>query len=413
MRRPSEVVLHAIWMRRLYRPALRTTQGEPVEVLYPGEARGTEGGPDFRAARLRIGELVWIGDVEIDVVPRGWYQHQHHENPAFERVVAQVVWEAEGGYEVRDKNGRLVPVVPLAPCVPEGLHQRILQSHSLFPCAGLAKEVPESLWTSLYDTEGEARLLSRHHHYRSLEDLYRAFWEALLYGFGLPTLGKAFQQLAEAVPLNMVLRYQGDSLSMEALLFGMAGLLEGQTASDHLYEKDLLARWDYLRAKHGLSPLALRWSRYRPAASPWIRLSMVVQMLLQYTELGTLIGHPPEALPLPSPYWQRHWAWQKPLPAPLRHPSVLLLQNLRINTLYPFAIYYYRLLGRVEQALDYVERLRALPPENHHISRLYARWAYPARNAWQTQGQIHLWRTRCTQQTCLSCPVGAYLRKHV
>ena len=410
--RPSEVVLHAMWMRRLYQPGLRTTQGEAVEVLYPGEARGAEGGPDFRAARLRIGDLMWIGDVEVDVVSQGWYQHHHHENPAFEQVIAQVVWEAQGGYEIRDRQGRSVPIVPLAPCVPEGLRQRFSHSQALFPCAVLAKEVPEALWESLYDTEGEARLLSRHHHYRSLEDLYKAFWEALLYGFGLPTLGKAFQQVAQALPLSMLLRYQGDSVSMEALLLGMAGLLEGQTAGDHPYEEALLKRWAYLRAKHGLRPLVLRWARYRPVASPCIRFSMVVQLLLRYPDIATLIGQPPEALSLPSPYWQRHWAWQKPLPTPLKRPSTFLLQNLRINALYPFAIYYYRLLGQVERALEYVDRMRTLPPENHRISRLYAKWAYPAKNAWQTQGQLHLWRVRCSQQACLTCPIGAYLRNH-
>ncbi len=412
MVRPSEVVLHAIWARRLYQPALRTTQGELVEVLHPGEARGAEGGPDFRAARLRIGDLVWIGDVEVDVEPRGWYQHQHHENTAFTQVVAQVVWEADSSCEVRDKNDRSVPIVPLGPCVTEGLRQRLARPILSMPCAALARDVPATVWEALYEAEGEARLRSRHRHYRTLEDLYGAFWEALLYGFGLPALGEAFQRLARAVPLSLVLRYRGDGLSMEALLLGMAGLLEGQVPGGHAYEGELLERWAYLRAKHGLQPLCLRWPRYRPAASPSIRLSMVVQLLLNYPDVATLIGHPPEALALPSPYWQRHWAWQRPLPSPLRRPSVWLLQNLRINALYPFAIYYYRLLGQIERALEYVDRLRALPPENHRFFRLYARWAYPAQNAWQTQGQIHLWRERCSQQACLGCPIGAYLRKH-
>lgn len=406
------MVLQAIWARRLYRPALRTTEGEVVEVLHPGEPQGGEGGPDFRAARLRVGGLLWVGDVEVDVEPQGWYSHGHHENPAFGQVVVQVVWEAVGNYEVRDWRGRLVPVVPLASCVAEGVRQRLDRAHAPIPCAALAKEVPEAIWEALYEAEGEARLRSRHRHYRTLEDLYQAFWEALLYGFGLPTLGEAFQNLARAVPLSLVLRYQGEGLSMEALLLGMAGLLEGQTAKEHPYEGELLERWSYLRAKHGLHPLSIRWARYRPAASPSIRLSMVVQLILQYPDLATLIGQPPEALPLPSPYWQRHWAWQKPLPTPFRRPSAFLLQNLRINALYPFAIYYYRLLGQVERALEYVDRLRALPPENHRISRLYGQWAYPAKNAWQTQGQIHLWRERCSQKACLTCPVGLYLRKH-
>jgi len=413
VRRPSEVVLHAIWVRRLYRPALQTVSGEAVEVLHPGQARGREGGPDFRGARLRIGGLLWIGDVEIDVVPQGWYQHGHHENPAFGQVVAQVVWEADGGAQVRDHQGRVVPVVPLAPFVVESLQKQLTATELPFPCAALAQDVPQAVWESLYETEGEARLKSRHQRYRTMDDLYRAFWEALLYGFGLPALGEPFRMLAQALPPALVLRYQGDGLAIEALLLGMAGLLgEEAVQKAEPYEVAILERWGYLRAKHDLRPLSLRWPRYRPAASPAIRLSMMAQMLLQYPDLATLIGQPPEALPLPSPYWQKHWAWQKPLPQPLKRPSAFLLQNLRINALYPFAVYYYRLLGQIERSLEYVNRLRTLPPEDHHISRLYARWAFPAKNAWQTQGQIHLWRERCEKKACLSCPVGLYLREH-
>ncbi len=405
--------MHAIWVRRLYRSTLRTVTGETVEVLYPGQARGSEGGPDFRGARLRIGGLLWVGDVEIDVAPQGWYQHGHHANPAFGQVLVQVVWEADGGTEVRAHQGRGVPVIPLAPFVVEGVQERLTSAELPFPCAALAQEVPQAVWESLYETEGEARLKSRHQRYRTMEDLYRAFWEALLYGFGLPALGEPFRMLARVLPPALVLRYQGDELSIEALLLGMAGLLEGQTAHPaEPYEEALLKRWTYLRAKHHLQPLALRWPRYRPAASPAIRLSMMAQTLLQYPDLATLIGQPPEALPLPSPYWQKHWAWQKPLPHPLKRPSPLLLQNLRINALYPFAMYYYGLLGQIERSLEYVDRLRALPPEEHRISRLYARWAFPAKNAWQTQGQIHLWRERCVKKACLSCPVGLYLREH-
>ncbi|RMF45782.1 MAG: hypothetical protein D6750_11335, partial [Bacteroidetes bacterium] len=85
------------------------------------------------------------------------------------------------------------------------------------------------------------------------------------------------------------------------------------------------------------------------------------------------------------------------------------LHKVAINAVYPFAMYYHRLTGQLEKALEVLERFRSLPAENHQYARLYARWAYPAENAWQTQGQLQLWREACLAQWCLTCEVGRYL----
>ncbi len=409
---PAEVILQALWGRRLFRSPLRTVAGERVEVLDPGQLKGEQGGPDFRGARLRIGQLLWVGDVEVDPSAEDWFQHRHHENPLFETVIAQVVWEAAPGSRITDRQGRAIPIIALAPHVEQGLHERLNPQKAPFPCAPLAREVPAALWEALYDAKGEERLRSRHGHYRTLESLYAAFWEALLYGLGLPDFGEAFREIARAVRLMLLTRYQGEVLSMEALLLGVAGLLEGQVAQAHPYEGLVLERWAYLRAKHDLRSLPLRWGRFRPVTSPAIRLSIAANLLHQHPETGMLLAHPPEALPLPSPYWQEHWAWQKPLSQPLKKSSQFLERNLRINALYPFGVYYFRLLGHMERALEYIDRLRQLPPEHNRITRLYATSAHPAQNAWQSQGQLFLWRTLCSQQKCMDCPIGLYLRQN-
>ena len=78
-----------------------------MRVLHPG-FRSVEGGPDFRGAVLQIGEgQTCSGDVEVDVRSSGWRAHGHDINPAFEKVVLQVVWEGE-----RSAAGQ-IPVLPL------------------------------------------------------------------------------------------------------------------------------------------------------------------------------------------------------------------------------------------------------------------------------------------------------------
>lgn len=406
----SELLLHWLWQKQLYHTeALRTLSGEAVEVLLPGQATEKEG-PDFVGAEVRIGGMRWVGSVEIDRTPAQWYAHRHHENPQYRTVVLHVVWEAPSSAVTLDDLGRSVPILPLAPAVPEAQLRRLLPEKAPFPCAGLARLAPEALWHTLYDSWAEHRLRARHQTYRSTEELFQAFWEALAYSFGVPQ-GAAFRQIAQALPWAWLQRYAETLPEKEAALLGVAGFLEDLAAPKDPYEETLLSQWRYLVQKHGLHALALRWRPTRPAAAPSLRLAMLAALLDSYPRLAQLLETPPAQLPLPSPYWQQHWNLQKKLRTPLQKPSAFLLRNVQINAIYPFAIYYLRALGRVEAALEVLAAFRALPPEIHKYTRIYARWAYPAQNAWQTQGQLELWREACMPQACLRCQVGQFLRQ--
>jgi len=95
--RPPERLLQAIWQhQRLLRDRLRTADGQPVSVLHPG-FRNVEAGPDFRDAVIQIGdEPPRSGDVEIDLESSGWQAHHHAGNPAYAKVLLQVIWEVSG-----------------------------------------------------------------------------------------------------------------------------------------------------------------------------------------------------------------------------------------------------------------------------------------------------------------------------
>lgn len=403
-----ELVLSWLWQRRLYAPAaLRTTCGQEVEVVSPGRP-GEGAGPDFVGAEVRIEGLRWLGAVEVDTRPEAWYAHRHHENPLYRTVVLHVVWEASPQQVTVDIEGREIPILPLAPAVPAERLQAVWAGRTPFPCAGIARLAPAALWYGLYNRWGEERLRARHRTYADKQAFFQVFWEALAYSYGAPD-GEPYRRLAEALPWATLARYTEDLLNKEAALLGVAGLLEAVKPPQDPYEEHLLASWRYLQQKHGWRPLALRWKPTRPQASPYVRLAMLAALVEAYPRPDPLLEALPAALPLPSPYWCAHWAWQRPFPVPLRKPSSTFLHRVAINALYPFAVYYFRLTGRLERALETIERFRDLPPENHRYARLYARYGYPAGNAWQTQGQIQLWREACLPQRCLDCEVGRYL----
>jgi hypothetical protein len=87
----SETLLQRIWLRRDFdESAARLTSGEPVAILHPG-AWNRLGGPDFHAARLRFGDRVVEGDIEVHFRAEAWAGHGHNADPAYENVVLHVV----------------------------------------------------------------------------------------------------------------------------------------------------------------------------------------------------------------------------------------------------------------------------------------------------------------------------------
>ena len=89
-----------MWEHRLLgHAAPQTTDGRLIEVIDPGR-RNVDAGPDFFNAKVRIGDRVWAGNVEMHLRSSDWLTHRHNENRAYDSVILHVVTEAdtEGGH---------------------------------------------------------------------------------------------------------------------------------------------------------------------------------------------------------------------------------------------------------------------------------------------------------------------------
>ena len=115
-----EQLLHYIWRHRLYAQVpLFTTNNQLVEVIDPG-LPNRNAGPDFFNAKLKIGGVLWVGNVEIHTHASDWYLHGHQTNPLYHNVILHVVEEADA--EVRRADGEPVPQLVLH--CPEAIAQR-------------------------------------------------------------------------------------------------------------------------------------------------------------------------------------------------------------------------------------------------------------------------------------------------
>ena len=90
-----EQLLHYAWKHKLFplKP-LHTTQGESLEIINPG-VPNPNAGSDFSNARIRMGGVVWAGDVEIHLRASDWKRHGHHLDKNYDSVILHVASEID------------------------------------------------------------------------------------------------------------------------------------------------------------------------------------------------------------------------------------------------------------------------------------------------------------------------------
>ncbi len=439
--RVPEALVHEVWQaRRFDHTALVTSGGVPVTVLDPG-TYNTDRGPDFRAARLRIGPTEWAGDVEIHTTSGGWFDHKHHLDAAYNGVVLHVALHADiwtGGLLRAD--GTPLPELILYPHLDAPLRTLLYQfyAHPAGPllCAASWARVPAEIREAWIEALAVERMQAKRDRlavtYLQAPDL-----EALLHGRLFAALGyaknaEAMTALARRLPLPLV-RQIPDALDLEALHLGAAGLLPAPAdllRSDRAsadYAMDLRERFDRLRLRFDVPAMdraAWRFFRLRPANFPPLRIAQAVAMLraggvLHRDPLGRLgealrAAEPAEALrqalrATPGPFWETHVRLEKATKP--RAPSIgrSRLDALIANAVVPVLLLHAEQTADLALEASVFAVLRALPPESDEVTRRFAALGTRPRDAFAAQGLHQLYRTRCAEARCLSCKVGQYL----
>jgi hypothetical protein len=120
----TERLLQKIWLRGEFDMAhARVEDGPPLRIVHPGRWN-LLGGPDFRQARLRLGDREMTGDVELHLHAGDWAAHAHASDPAYDRVVLHVVLfppAADG--QARRADGSPIPTLVLLPLLLHDLEE--------------------------------------------------------------------------------------------------------------------------------------------------------------------------------------------------------------------------------------------------------------------------------------------------
>jgi hypothetical protein len=425
----KEDFLHYVWQHQYFdKNDLRTTAGEEIQVLRPGQ-RNADAGPDFLNARLRLGEVEWNGAVEIHLRASDWQRHNHQVDKKYDQVVLHVVHQADA--DVHRTNGSLIPALALAPRLAPDLLARYealiaAPPAAPLPCAPLLGQVPMLVRTMMTErtllerVEQKADALGTLHEHLG-HDWEATAYHALMAAFGFQKNSEPLARLAKAVPLPLVRRHRHDQRQLEALLFGQAGMLaENDETTDDEYLRDLRQEYAFLRHKYDLGPTALaahEWNylRLRPANFPAVRLGQLVGLLhrrpalfdaLLTAQSGAALGEFFAGAPAPA-YWQQHFRPGRAGKVPsLGKGSIELLI---INVVVPLRVAYARHTGQAELVESSITLLTELPAEHNQYTDLYQDLGFEHRTAADSQGLLALHKGYCQPRRCLHCAIGGRL----
>ena len=287
------------------------TDGVSLEVVHRGTwSHGL--GPDFRDALILFDEReLRAGSVEIHLRTRGWSDHGHHLDPAYDTVVLHLVGQHDGA-ETRRLNGSIVPVAVIGPidrfAVPE-LAAWDWHAVGGATCATrLSAGGPASI-RQILQRLGDVRLAARSARLEgrlSAEAPGEILWGELLDGLGFAMNREPMRRIARAVPLAsieaLLLAMPGASREAVArgILLGVAGFLPLSPTEAHLgglAERDV-SELEQSWLDHGgpwrdetIPATAWNRARVRPANHPVPRLLAAARLACHRQRTRRGAGH--------------------------------------------------------------------------------------------------------------------------
>lgn len=414
----NDAFIKFVWQYgRFDKKNLCTQTGEPIEIISAGTPN-PKSGPDFTGATLRIGKDLWKGGIVVQVDGGDWYSRQHDFNANYSNVILSVSFR--NVLPASNIGGRQIPTLELNGKIPAefiDFYNDLMKSRSVLSCQESFNGFDKLTLIALRDRLITERLEIRSGEiFRILDDVEwdwdMAFYKLLIryYGDGIATVN--FKELSRMLNYEVLLENKQSIFSCEAMIFGQAGLLDGEFKDS--YPKILQDQFNDLRMVYDLEVMDPEaWNNSTPAAGPkvaqilaqlaWMinNEELAFQHFLEAAEPARMVRHVRHSF-----YWDDHIGFDQPVngerPAPVNDPS----QRLMINVITPAIYAYGKAMGVPDICLHTLDILHEMEPEVNRKTALLSSINLPIRSAADSQAGGHLMNSYCINKLCLSCPVG-------
>jgi hypothetical protein len=337
----QEKFLYEIWKEKKFIKSLSTTDSQSIEIIDPGLQNRELAGPDFHNARIRIGNITYLGDVEIDTSHSKWKTHGHNIDNKYNKVILHVVLSNENNKNyVFTKEGRKVQSICLVDFLDENFQNSLRnairneRNNRIFsmPCSEsnllvTEKEKLDYLFNlgtmrfknktkKIFDRLKEMVYLKKMNirepvvRYDFGDDYFNkkfspndfndeVIWQQLVYEMIFEALGYSknkdiMLKLAKAVNIEFLKNYSNKEnfdKVIECSLFNVSGLIpldfsfSDEATSE--YVRELVETWDGVNNKYDgptFSPESWHFFKLRPQNFPTVRISGGSRLLQRIIE---------------------------------------------------------------------------------------------------------------------------------
>lgn len=420
-----EEIFQLLWSHRMLGLPLTLEGGGNVRVIDPG-VLNRDSGPDFFNAKVRVGNSLWAGNVEIHLRASDWHRHNHDSDPAYDNVILHVVSVSDD--VVRRADGSVIPQIAVS--LPPHFYQTFGYLTSTAPeirCASRLGGVSPLQLTDWLETLAVERLQQKAERLEESLRSHNGDWNATCFvalarglGFGLNSI--PFEMLAKSISLNHLRRHSDNPLQMEAIFFGQAGMLDPLLHADDVRYQLMCREYQFLARKYSMHPIprvAWKFSKTRPQNFPYRRIALLAKAMAETPDLlQRILDAGPDLDRLRplfrwkvEPYWTGRLCFGGDGQVEARPPmlSDASINILIINVVAPL-IYAYALLHSDQDLKESAfGLLTALPPERNALVRDWQTLGIKPRDASASQALIQLRKEYCDRHECLRCRFGHHI----
>lgn len=410
----TERLLQYIWEKRYYNMRdMRTVQGQKLEVVEPGKLNRNQG-PDFLVAFIRLDDDILVGNIEIHIRSSEWFRHAHQYDSNYGNVILHVVWEQE-------EEAPNIPAFELRGRVAGTLlsyYRDLMMAPRSIACSNLLHGVNRQTWETWKIELLRQRLIRKAVDIGKMLESSTFSWDQVLWclvgrAFGLPVNGDAFEAVMRSVPWHVLMRLREHPLSVEAILMGQAGMLDGRFTDD--YPRRLHREYQYQMKKYGLKAPALKVKllRMRPASLPGVRMAQLAALVPKTQHLLQRCRDARSAEELKdifrsraASYWDTHYRFDEESAESPKRTGDHLLNIVILNAVVPVVFTYGRLNYMTELEDKAIQWLLEIDPEKNKFLAQWRDLGQVARNAADSQAFLELSIRYCMPRRCLDCSIA-------
>ncbi len=409
----KEQLFHFIWQHKLYNTKeLTTTDGSQLQILEVGK-HNKDGGPDFLQAKIKIDDVVLLGNIELHIHTSDWKLHNHTDDKKYQNIILHVVFFNDGEDEMNlptlELNGRISPILL-------DKYERLQISKQDLICKNMLHEIDDFTIESWKE-----RLIAERLERKSnliLDDLKQNGndWEKTLYHligkyFGSHINFYAFELLVNHIDYKILLKHQQNIFQLEAILFGVAGFLNKDFVE--IYPRELKQEFQFLKHKYNLKEMQeYHWQflRIRPSSFPTIRIALFAQ-LIQKMPLFSMVleGKNNENILNKievSEYWKSHYVLDKLSKYRNKSLGEDFKQMLQINVFSPVLFGYAKQYNDIDLAEHAIDLLHKNYAEYNVKMEHFAPTKIQLKTSYDSQAMLELYDNYCVKKRCLECCIG-------